>query len=63
MTKASREIVIEIDPGSGPLAGHLRDESGARHPFVGWLGFASALGLALGEDQEARVEPSTRDER
>jgi hypothetical protein len=52
MTKAKCELVIEIDPGPGPLAGHIRDETGARHPFAGWLGFASALGRALGDAAE-----------
>lgn len=57
MTEARHEFIIEIDRGPGPLTGHIRDESGARHPFAGWVGFASALGMALGEDADAAAEP------
>jgi hypothetical protein len=50
MRSAKRELVIEIESGPDPLNGHIRDETGTRRQFAGWLGFASALGLALGED-------------
>jgi hypothetical protein len=50
MTEAKHELVIEIDPGPGPWTGHVRDEHDERYPFSGWVGFAAALGRALGED-------------
>ena len=50
MTKATRELVLEVDPGAGPLTGRIRDRSGATLPFAGWLSFASALGQALEHD-------------
>jgi hypothetical protein len=60
MTEGKHELVIEIDAGPGPLTGHIRDETGARYPFAGWLGFASALGLALGEDADDARESASR---
>jgi hypothetical protein len=57
MSEGTRELVIEIEPGPGPLTGHVRDEAGVRYPFAGWLGFASALGAALGDAAEGEAAP------
>jgi hypothetical protein len=58
VSEGKRQLVIEIEPGPGPLSGCIRDEAGVRHSFAGWLGFASALGLALGNDDGAEAEPT-----
>lgn len=46
MGKQTRRLILEFDPGSDPIAGHLGDEHEAQ-PFSGWLEFAAALRSVL----------------
>jgi hypothetical protein len=44
----ARTLTLEIDPGSDPICGRLREGPDAKgEEFVGWLGLARALERAL----------------
>jgi hypothetical protein len=40
-------VTLEIDTDSDPIAGRLSEGGAPDRPFVGWLGLARALELAL----------------
>jgi hypothetical protein len=42
-----RRLILEVEDGSDPIVGCVRDEQAASFDFSGWLGFASALQEAL----------------
>jgi hypothetical protein len=52
-------VQLEVHLDAQPVHGSLVTESGARQPFVGWLGFIGAL-TRLHEEQAKAVgkEPS-----
>jgi hypothetical protein len=39
-----RNLSLEFDPDSKPIAGSMRDEGGRSRTFAGWLGLAAVLG-------------------
>jgi hypothetical protein len=43
----TRVLTLEIDGGSDPIAGRLSEGGAPGRQFVGWLGLARALELAL----------------
>jgi hypothetical protein len=43
----TRVLTLEIDTGSDPIAGRLSEGGAPGRQFVGWLGLARALELAL----------------
>ncbi len=43
----TRTLTLEIHPQSNPIAGRLSEGGTSGHQFVGWLGLARALELAL----------------
>ena len=57
MADAKPELVIELDRGSDPLSGRVRNQDGERRSFVGWLGLAHAIGRALEDDPEPSHGP------
>jgi hypothetical protein len=44
---STRVLTLEIDADSDPIAGRLSEDGAPGQPFVGWLGLARALELAL----------------
>jgi len=38
-----RRLILELDPGSEPITGRLRDGSGVERPFAGYVELISAL--------------------
>jgi hypothetical protein len=49
----TRVLTLEIDAASDPIAGRLSEGGAPGREFVGWLGLARALELAL-----ERAEPA-----
>lgn len=43
----ARTLTLEIDSERQPISGRLREGASLPHEFVGWLGLAKALELAL----------------
>lgn len=60
MADAKPELMIEFDPGSDPLSGRVRNQTGERRSFVGWLGLAHAIGRALEDDPEPPHDPARK---
>lgn len=60
MADAKPELMIGFDPGSDPLSGRGRNQTGERRSFVGWLGLAHAVGRALEDDAEPRHDPARK---
>ena len=43
MTHARKLLTLEVEPGTDPIQGLVREDDGAAREFVGWLGLAAAL--------------------
>jgi hypothetical protein len=52
----TRVLTLEIETDSDPIAGIVSEGEAPGQPFVGWLGLARALELAL-ERSEAASDP------
>lgn len=59
-TGERRNLRLELDPDSEPIAGRMRDERGASREFAGWLGLAAVLGGFL-RDRGARPRQDQRE--
>jgi hypothetical protein len=51
----SRTLTLEFDSDGDPIRGRVREGTGSEHEFVGWLGLAKALELALGAGGPPRL--------
>jgi hypothetical protein len=49
----TRVLTLEIDAASDPIAGRLSEGGAPGREFVGWLGLARALELALQRAEQA----------
>lgn len=52
----TRTLTLEIYPQSNPIAGRLSEGGTSGHQFVGWLGLARALELALQSGDVSSVD-------
>jgi hypothetical protein len=61
---APLRLALELRGDGAGVAGSLRDELGARHPFTGWLGLLTLLEAARLRSRDARPgpPPSSSDE-
>ena len=48
MTTERRTLTLEVEPGTEPIVGRVREPDGASREFVGWLGLATVLGRVIG---------------
>lgn len=62
--KQRRRVTLDLDVGSDPITGVLRDEHAASTPFCGWLALASALEQLLrpvsADAASTQTEPAVR---
>ncbi len=50
-------ISLELEPGSDPIRGRLRDQRGSESPFEGWLGLMGAVEAALAVSDPIERKP------
>jgi hypothetical protein len=50
----ARHLTLDVDPGSSPLSGSLRDDAGDMRRFVGWMELVSVL--------QALLEPTAQNQ-
>ncbi len=51
MTAVGTQIVIDLDPGSEPIAGHVNADGHAPRAFTGWTGLFAVLHAAVADAQ------------
>jgi hypothetical protein len=51
MTAVGTQIVIDLDPVSEPIAGHVHADGQTPRAFTGWTGLFAVLHAAVAEDQ------------
>jgi hypothetical protein len=62
-TAEATRLTLELDRADEPIRGRiLRDGGGGPREFVGWLGFAAALGEHLCPAERASAAPTARRE-
>ena len=51
---APRRVVVDLEPGAGPITGTVQGSDGVRHGFAGWLELCALLQAARATAGEAQ---------
>jgi hypothetical protein len=51
-------IIVEVQPDTAPIVGHVRANAQGRRPFTGWTGLFAALRRAVAESTGSHPPPA-----
>lgn len=61
MSSDNLELTLKFDLSADPVAGIVRDRTGASEPFIGWIALTRAIETALDNARERDCHAKTQE--